>query len=692
MPSVVSPRVPADFATQWQNLVRAFNQLQKSQVQPGAVIITNPNLIGTSETVPVAVTPPDGASSGLDPVTGQPLPGTPAIILQQGVYPVTDLVITPGAYMSDVWADVTWEVSPYSNAIGFYVAWGPLQADGSVEQTGQQYISGDYFRIPNLQPNTTYGCQVVAYNIVGQSVSTPADGFELFNTGMDDTVPPAIGTNGSVIIGTGATSVIVTFPALTVQQAADVANGEGLYNVELTNDPTWTYVTRETETMSTVVSFNDIYPNTTLAAAIKATDGPGTTVYFQDLSMMPVGAQWQAFIDDEYITFNPVTGNTAVIAQRNSGLTPLASGPEAHVSGATVTLKTQTTWYARVAAIDSSGNQSAWTYSNGQQAGGVTDSMMVGDLSASRITFGLLQGNIIAANSISVGTLTSGTITTAQMQLLGGSIIAGTPPTQGMVINSQGITFYNNGAITISLNALTGQGTFQGSITSGSTITGATIVGSTIETSAKYPNIQISNAYIGWSWVTQSSVVGNDAALAPQNAIMFNMSSTVGSAYSTQGMITSYFDVTTNQGGLLLSVSGGSTFLSMNPSTIHLNAAVSVTGGETVDNLHVTGTFTNSSDSKLKAGIRKEKFSGLETIKSVPVKSWYLKKDKKKERVYGLLADDLPDWMTTTIPAMWRQDVPEHLGVSFSNLIGVMWKAIGELSEEVDVLKQGARN
>lgn len=498
--SVSAPLVPGDFATQWTNLVRITNQLVKMQNLIGSVVVTNPNGSGDGS-VPIAPTPPDGSSAGLDPVTGQPLPGTPPIILQQGVYPVADLTILPGAYLTDVYADVTWEVAPASNAVLFEVIWGEIiaapglgapdtgqagspveyptivpmngnEAGFTVEFAGSQLVSGDSYRIDGLLPNTLYGVQIVAMNPLGQSMATPGNGFQVFQTTNDATVPPPVSENGAVIVAAGATSVIVEFQPLTNEQAPDVANGNGVYLVEVTNDPTFSTITRQVYTTAWVVAFNDIYPSTILAQQINAFDPVGTNVAFKDLSQVTPGAQFRTLIDDEYILFNAPSGNSAVIAQRNAGTTPLANGPETHVTGAKVTFSTQTTWYARVAPIDQSGNQGTWTNSNGMQAGGVTDSMIVGDLSAAHITFGVMQGDRIEANSMSVAKLKTGSLTSQNITLAGGSFISGNPPTNGLVINSQGLTLYQAGAISLQLNSTNGL----------PSLTGAKIVGGTIST------------------------------------------------------------------------------------------------------------------------------------------------------------------------------------------------------------------
>lgn len=141
---------------------------------------------------------------------------------------------------------------------------------------------------------------------------------------------------------------------------------------------------------------------------------------------------------------------------------------------------TEQTWYARVAAIDSSGNQGPWVAATSITAGGVNDSMIVADLSAAKITAGSFSGDRITANTLDVGALKSSTLASKEITIgAGGVIKIGNPPTTGMFINSQGISLYAGGVLKVYLDATTGNGTFKGTVDA-STITGSTISGNTI--------------------------------------------------------------------------------------------------------------------------------------------------------------------------------------------------------------------
>lgn len=173
-------------------------------------------------------------------------------------------------------------------------------------------------------------------------------------------------------------------------------------------------------------------------------------------------------------------------------LDSVLTGATAHVfAGQT----TQATYYVRAAAIDSSGNQGPWTDPVSTLAGGIVASehvvagTIVGDLIAAgeivtgHMQFGSIDGDRITANTLNVAALEADSVLAKNINLgAGGQFKAGNPPaTSGMVINSQGISLYDNtGERTIYLNALGGAATFKGAIKSGSVIEGTHIQGGSI--------------------------------------------------------------------------------------------------------------------------------------------------------------------------------------------------------------------
>lgn len=128
---------------------------------------------------------------------------------------------------------------------------------------------------------------------------------------------------------------------------------------------------------------------------------------------------------------------------------------------------TEGTWYARVRAIDSSENIGAWSAtSSGALAGGVIDSMIVAGLDAAKITVGFLSASRINAGTITGDKLVTSDITTAQLKLVGSSLIwGGTSGGDAFSIGPGGLTLFNAGVPVVVLDGATGSASFQGSVT-----------------------------------------------------------------------------------------------------------------------------------------------------------------------------------------------------------------------------------
>lgn len=210
----------------------------------------------------------------IQPAPNSP-PGTMPVVIAPVVSPPTNVVVKTGALYGNIYADIIWVTPVDGTAIAFEVAWAVKNPDGTLGLPGAARVGGNQYRINNLLPNTTYEATVSSVNILGQMARYPIDGsFVLFATGTDQTIPPAV---SNVVLAEGATSVIVKFDPLTFQQAPDVANGNGVYQVDISNDPTFANVFRSVRSTAFVVAFNDVYPHTTLASAITAQQGTSFT-------------------------------------------------------------------------------------------------------------------------------------------------------------------------------------------------------------------------------------------------------------------------------------------------------------------------------------------------------------------------------------------------------------------------------
>lgn len=313
--------------------------------------------------------------------------------------PVTGAItLTPGSFMDDVFIDVSWTAVPDTPSYEVEMT-KALSPGGPYSGVWTQRTGANNIRFRGLEPNTRYGFRLYAINHLGiRSTVHPSSGWQEQTTGEDSTIPPAV---ASVIIVRGASSALVKFTGLTEAQAADVANGQGTYHIQISTDSSFTSVSQEQYTTATIVSFGGI--------------------------------------DAESV------------------------------------------YYARVRAIDKSGNASAWTNgASGATVGGLIETMMVGDFSAALITYGTMDGDRIGANTLNVNRLLTANVLSARTITLGagGQILINNPPTDGIALNSNGIRAYKSSVLTFAID-YDGTATFYGTV-SGATINGGVINGTTL--------------------------------------------------------------------------------------------------------------------------------------------------------------------------------------------------------------------
>lgn len=183
-------------------------------------------------------------------------------------------------------------------------------------------------------------------------------------------------------------------------------------------------------------------------------------------------------------------GTYRVQVSSNAGFTAIVK--DTTVSGIMATfadLNAVTQYWVRIFAIDSSGNQSAPSGSvtavTGQATGNdiaanviVSNHIATFGLDAGVIKFGTLDGNLATIAHVKAGNIDTSSLTSASITLAGGSLQAGSPPSTGLLINSQGIRLYSGGSAVVTLD-VSGVATFTGTITS-STINSPTISGGSI--------------------------------------------------------------------------------------------------------------------------------------------------------------------------------------------------------------------
>lgn len=325
---------------------------------------------------------------------------------------VTGASAIPGTYYDDIFVDVSWtEAVGGIDSTVFELELSEVLAGPTYDLLNIVQTAGTDYRFTGLKPSTNYRVRIWGVSRLGVRSAAPTT--VNFTTGIDSTVPPA---PTGVVIARGATTVLVKFTPLTKAQAPDVANGNGIYEIEI----------------DTATSF-------------------------------ATGNKKSMLSNDQIVSFSDVL--------------------------------TEGTWYARVRAIDSSGNVGSWSStSSAATAGGVIDSMIVAGLDAAKITVGFLSASRIQAGTLSADKLMTSTLTAADITINGGSFKVGAPPTTGILINSQGIRGYNAGVATFILDNsgnVTVTGNINGSTITGSNITGGTIIGSTYKSAASGTRIEV---------------------------------------------------------------------------------------------------------------------------------------------------------------------------------------------------------
>lgn len=216
---------------------------------------------------------------GFNPASGGPFPngitfgpGSPILSVVPADQ-VTGFSVTTGAYYDDIFADVSWtEAATGVDAVSFDVELS--EKNGSVYTLINIFnTAATNYRFTGLQPDQEYGVRVVPVTILGLRPIQPA--YTDFTTGIDTTVPPAVGTP---TLGRGATTVVVKYTPLTRAQAQDVADGHGIYEIEVDTNNTFTNPAGQRRIMRSsdqIVSFSDVIGVYSWYGRVRAIDSSG---------------------------------------------------------------------------------------------------------------------------------------------------------------------------------------------------------------------------------------------------------------------------------------------------------------------------------------------------------------------------------------------------------------------------------
>lgn len=297
---------------------KAINELY-SRLYKLEQMTTSPSVMGSIGTDPTvhSITIDDGVN--------------PPRIIDLEVGAPSNLVLATNTFFNEIYVDADWDPPvAIANISGYEVQYRKrLTLTPTWDIPTIIYAPGSSLRIRNLEPNQTYEVKVWAINTAGVRGSTVLT--QTIATVADLVAPPAV---TGVTLARGATSAIVYYTPLTSTQAPDVANGNGLYRVELHTNSSFTALYRVQITSASVVQFGDITTSQTLWARVAAidtsenqgawADAGGSSTIGGVIESMVVGTLTGALITVGTLNGDRIVGNT-VIANKLTAST-LTSG------------------------------------------------------------------------------------------------------------------------------------------------------------------------------------------------------------------------------------------------------------------------------------------------------------------------------------------------------------------------------
>ena len=256
----------------------------------------------------------------------------------------------------------------------------------------------------------------------------------------------------------------------------------------------------------------------------------------------------------------------------------------------------------------------------------------------------------------------------------------------GMYFGKGGLRLGQNFHVNSNGDLYAKNGTFTGNIS------GSTITGSSFKTTSG--NLQITTDG------TLISKTGNTSLQLKDGTI---------TAYAN-GAQTGLLDLSTNQAGNTYDVS-----LCAN-NKLHLQAygiisiqklphpatAIAQIGAGALElytwlnmynNINMQGyDILNQSDERIKENIKDSTFNALNFVKSVPVKEFRFKERKEKQVYAGFVAQDVEkletDFREKGYETIVTEDKEGIKNVIYNKFIPILWKAVQELSNENEILKQ----
>lgn len=213
-----------------------------------------------------------GGFGGVDITGGSDFPGGITIgtgpgttIVSSAITTPTGLTISAGTFFNEAFIDVSW-TDPDTTIATVEVSWAK-KVSGVYQANHSDVTGGTALRIQPVNPGSTYGIKIVARNNIGVPSSyVPGSGYTDIAVPTDSTIPSA---PTGLTLAKGADTIVAKW---TEVADLDVANGAGLYQLQLSHDA-FSTVDRDIRVAGSVASFNDIITNnTTYQVRVRAID------------------------------------------------------------------------------------------------------------------------------------------------------------------------------------------------------------------------------------------------------------------------------------------------------------------------------------------------------------------------------------------------------------------------------------
>lgn len=414
------------------------------------------------------------------------------IVVGSAASPATNLLLSTGAHMEDIWIDANWSAPADGTAASYDVELS-RKVGVNYELVNNFHITGGTsLRMSALEPNQIYGVRVVAINRLGvRATAVPSPGWADIQTAIDATIPSQV---TGLTVSDSFRNFIVRWNEVADR---DVARGTGTYEIHVASDAGFTNpdIFFTTGTVLAVAAFSGV----TRHFRVRAVDNSGNagpwsstvsdtmsarvdTVDLSDVSVTTAkianlavdnGKLANLAVDAAKLADSSVESTKiANLAVGSAAIANLAVGTAKIADAAILTAK-----IGDLAVTSAKINDLAVT--TAKIADLAVDDAKIANLDAAKITAGTINADRIAANSLDVNKLTTSTLTSKTITLgAGGTLKIGNAPTTGILINDQGIRLYSGSSVKVALD-VAGTATFEGNI-SASTITSSTITSVTI--------------------------------------------------------------------------------------------------------------------------------------------------------------------------------------------------------------------